>query len=876
MKATIYSFIVAAAVCCSVPATLVAQEPAGGDKQPARGSLVEDRAARKLLEAGDARYDADEYAKAVEVWQSVIERYPRGRVRFDAHMRLGNYLLDRERAYDRARSHFEAVSAEENKDETQRAQATLKMGVCFYEARNYGKCFKVMRDVIEKFPTSPEVNQAYYYIGLGHFQLGHYSRAISALEKVGTALVTDLGKLDKVEAGKRLFVKIEDADLAALGADQVVKVRCKTTQGDEEVVNCLPVGHNVRVVLGSVLTSLGKPVPSNGVLEVRGDDKVQVTYVDQHTADRNFDRPLLKEIQVVGDALVDITDGAFSESLRGVVLGRPVNLQITDADLDVSDKADSLKAIVEVYREKTTEEIETEQAAAATKAEAAAPATPLPNLEQVLEQAKIDPLKQIDRVELTLVEAKLTRLAPQAEKEPGADSAAGIRGNKTAGESGGNQASCQACEGNAAQGCTGQRRPGKETPAKETPTKTKQPKGAASKATGQNAPAAAGGATAKTVAVAKSVKSDDSDADKAGDDKLAPAPAIVDDGSIHSGVFRTTVSLVKAETVVAGNDILEALPNDVIRVTYIDERNSGDGPRTLKTSARAVEGNLGGVRVTRAQISDQELRIQTQLKTASALTNIGNRYKEFGLKKNAAAKYGQALKVCEEITEDAMKLGGRLLEETYVQLWQIYYEMDQLELAAAMCQRLQREFPSSGFVDDALLQLAGVVRKQGDLGRAIGIYSRLVDMPTSQLRGEAQFGIAECYEEMAKKATGAGSTQLFDRSFQEYKKVFDSFPESGRVGEAVSKMANYYYQQKDYARAIDIFESVLNDHPDAKFLDVILFNYGRCLYRLERKADARRQFDQLIADFPESPLAADAKRISEALVKASEKPASDK
>ena len=39
-----------------------------------RGSLVEDRAARKLMEAGSARYDGDEVAKAVEIWQSVIER----------------------------------------------------------------------------------------------------------------------------------------------------------------------------------------------------------------------------------------------------------------------------------------------------------------------------------------------------------------------------------------------------------------------------------------------------------------------------------------------------------------------------------------------------------------------------------------------------------------------------------------------------------------------------------------------------------------------------------------------------------------------------------------------------------------------------------
>ena len=71
-----------------------------------------------------------------------------------------------------------------------------------------------------------------------------------------------------------------------------------------------------------------------------------------------------------------------------------------------------------------------------------------------------------------------------------------------------------------------------------------------------------------------------------------------------------------------------------------------------------------------------------------------------------------------------------------------------------------------------------------------------------------------------------------------------------------------------FARAVDVFESVLRTHPDAKYLDVILFNYGRCLFRMEKKAEARKQFDQLLGDFPESTLAADAKKISEALRKA--------
>ena len=71
----------------------------------ARGSIVEDRAAKKLLEAGDARLEADEASKAIEIWKSVIERYPKSRLRFDAHLRLGNYYLDRDRSYDRAVSY---------------------------------------------------------------------------------------------------------------------------------------------------------------------------------------------------------------------------------------------------------------------------------------------------------------------------------------------------------------------------------------------------------------------------------------------------------------------------------------------------------------------------------------------------------------------------------------------------------------------------------------------------------------------------------------------------------------------------------------------------------------------------------------------------
>ncbi|MCH2611345.1 MAG: tetratricopeptide repeat protein [Pirellulales bacterium] len=776
-----------------------------------RGSLIEDRAARKLIDAGDARYEANEVEKALEIWKSVIERYPRSKTRYIAHMKLGVHFLDIDRAFDQARVHFETIATEENSDDAQRAEATLKSGVCYFHSRKFGKCFLIMRQVIEEFPVSSQVNEAYYYIGLAHFEQGHYSRAIQALERVGTTLDADDTSADKLEASKRFFIKIEDADLAVLDTDESVTVLVKSSGGDEEKVACRPIGRNVRVVLGSVMTGLGTPKPGNGILEVKGTDKVSVVYIDAHTAEKQLDQEVLQEVQVVANGIVQVTDGAFRETVNGVVLGKSINVQVLDPDRDITPEADAVQAELAVFRRKTDEEIEAERAKLIAEGEVETTDTEnngeeIPLLEEEIE---VEQFKKVDSVAITLSEVK-------REIQPELEIGEALVPATTDGE---------------------------EANAEDVDTDPSDGKASDDKA---------------------------DEGDPADGENEAPAvpeqePVAVDDGSIHSGVFRGNVVLARAEEIVAGDGVLQALPGDEIRIVYQDESNTSDTAVQRRFSAKCLEGNIGGVRVTRTEITDQELRVQTRLKTADALTKIGNRYKEFGLDEKAKQKYDQALATCESVMPDVRRLRGRLLEETYVQLWHVYFEMDRLNLAAAMCERLQREFPASGFVDDALLQLGDVARAEGDINRAIGIYTRLANMQTSQLRGEAQFGIAECYEAMASDATEASAVQLRDRAFQEYKKVYDQFPDSGRVGEAVAKMANHYYDQQDYARAIDTFETVLENQPDAKYLDVILFNYGRCLYRLNRRAEARQRFEQLIGDFPESNLATDAKQIAEAL-----------
>ncbi|MFZ9936935.1 MAG: tetratricopeptide repeat protein [Luteolibacter sp.] len=693
-----------------------------------RGSIIEDRAARKLLQAGDVRMELGESAKAIEVWESVIDRYPRSPIRFEAHLRVADFLHLKERVHDRARVHYEAASAETNQDEDSRIKGILMSGVCHYESARYGHCFKIMRALIKDFPTRPEVNDAHYYIGLSHFKQGHYGRAIEALEKVGTSVTPDAPTAEKIEAGRRLHVRIDDKDLAILQRGEGVTVRCTTTSGDEESIRCDPVGQQAKLALGSIPTQLAPPRKNNGILEIRGLDTATVEYIDAHASNRQQDVKRTHQVRIVGTAIARITDGGFEQTLQAAVLGKAVHLEVTDADLHSGDPAQTLEATLEVIRRKTNDELDDELAKRVAAGEDAE------DDEGVSLRSKLDP-------SLVVVSQKVS-LA----------------------ESGG------------------------------------------------------------------------------------------------PGVFRASLPI-------GGDGGVPAEPGQSLRLIYQDQEHLGDESRTCTAETRVIEGNLGDMRVSRPDITDGELRLKTRLRTASALTKVGGQYDEFGLQEQAMTKYSEALKECEALLTDARKHGGKLLEETYVELWRVYFAMNELDLALNMSRLLLNEFPNSTYVDQAMLQQARVEQKRKDWNRAIQLFTGIVSMRESAFRADAQYAIGECYEAMALAANQGRSEAYFEKAFVAYKTVYEEFPDSSKVGEAVARMASFFYQKKDYRRAVDVFENVLADYPDAAFLDIILFNHGRCLFKLGRKAEARVRFEQIIRDFPESTVAPEAVKIVSALKK---------
>ena len=699
-------------------------------------SLVDDKKAKALLDAGDARFDAGELAAALDLYKAVLDRYPISRWRFLARLKMGKQFL-KEKKFDLALDQFRRVAVEDNKDEDQRGDASLQVGICFFEMGKFEEAFGELRKVIKQHPGTPYSNDAYYYIGQAHFKMGRYANAIEAFKNVGTSIDPQAQEAEKLDAGKRLFVKLDDKDFSAQAGEAGVVVTIVTSSGDKESVTCFPVTPGAPILMGSLRTQLGEAKPGDGIVQLIGTDKITVTYVDKQTADAKLNVVRTKEIRVVGNARVKVVDGAFAESVGAVVLDKPAFLLVQDSDRDISGKSDEIEVIVRtkrVFEENPDSE----------KAE-----KPASNIAAALEAAeKAEPVfKVIDEKRVKLVEKPADGAAPGA--------------------------------------------------------------------------------------------------------------------TVHTGIFIGVIPIARQGDAPNPAAIV-AQVNDVLEIEYLDEVSLEAKPVTRKTVARVIEGNLNPLQVANTKINDEELKFKTALKTSEALKNIGNIYKDLGLTKQSIDRYKQALVETEQVARSYGALNQRLLEQTYVQMWKIYYAMDDLGRAAQMCLELQRRFPESPFVDDALLLMGQVSQKQGKFQEAIGVFRRLAALKNSPLAPAAQYAIGECYEEL-------GTTQknkiYYDEAFLAFKGCFEKFPNSNQAGDALSKMAEYYYSKEDFTRALDIYEEALQQYQDSKFIDVVLYNYGRCLVKMKKLDGAVEKFNQLISTYPNSKMVANAQKIVEAIEK---------
>jgi outer membrane protein assembly factor BamD (BamD/ComL family) len=337
MRASPLLLIVALA---AVPA---AEPPApAGPATAAAVSQADARAARRLVKDAEEKTSLGEPDAAVAILERVLEKYPKTAAAWTARLHLGRLHLAKNE-YDKALEHFQRAAArgagaqaEPNPDAAERVEALFQAGLCQVKLGHSDRSFPSFRAVIETAPGTTWANKAYFEIGEAHFASGNYTQAIANYRLVGASLSAEQAASLVAELGRPLVVRIQDRDLLLLN-DAPIDGTATSDEGDRERVVLRPLVPGSDIYLAQLPTALGAAAPGDGVLQGSGKASATITYLDRHTGGGAVDQPRALTLAFVGEGRAAITDGAWRDEVKEVILdeGRgELAVRVRDADRD--------------------------------------------------------------------------------------------------------------------------------------------------------------------------------------------------------------------------------------------------------------------------------------------------------------------------------------------------------------------------------------------------------------------------------------------------------------------------------------------------------------------------------------------------------------
>ena len=191
---------------------------------------------------------------------------------------------------------------------------------------------------------------AYFYIGMSHYNLKNWNKAIDSLSLVGTevsdegAETTEEGEdLGRIEIGQRFYAKIKDANVPIMRKlGHPIKALVKVSSGDEETITGAPVPGKKHEMLASAPTELGAPAKDDGKIQMVGGDILTVTYIDDSTLDGEKGVSRSGKVRAVSTGTVGFYLGDYSTPAYIAYPGQPQVVMLRDADLDKTPQAETV------------------------------------------------------------------------------------------------------------------------------------------------------------------------------------------------------------------------------------------------------------------------------------------------------------------------------------------------------------------------------------------------------------------------------------------------------------------------------------------------------------------------------------------------------
>ncbi len=356
----INSTVILLAFCLTLPVTSHAQGR-GKDKAKeatsprSRVSADIDRRAKHLYDKAMELMEYKQYERGLAMLNTVVRDNQGATLAHMAHMSMGKHYLELHKNKE-ALSHFllltRLLAPEPGEQQPEAEQelyheALFQAGFSQYQAGQYSACFPLFRRLTEVAGKTKWANKAYYYIGMSHYNLKNWNKAIDSLSLVGTE-VEDAGEeLGRIEIGQRFYAKIDDADVPVMRKlGQPVTATITVSSGDSEVITGVPVAGKKHEMLASAPTALGDAKPNDGVLQMIGGDTLTVTYLDDSTMDGKKGVARTGKVRAVSTGTVGFYLGDYSTPAYIAYPGQPQVLMLRDADLDKTPGAEKITLTV--------------------------------------------------------------------------------------------------------------------------------------------------------------------------------------------------------------------------------------------------------------------------------------------------------------------------------------------------------------------------------------------------------------------------------------------------------------------------------------------------------------------------------------------------
>jgi TolA-binding protein len=343
-----------------IPSWVTAQD--ANSPQMSRVSADIDRRAKHLYDKAIELMEYKQYERGLEMLNSVVRDNQGTMLAHMAHMAIGKHYLDQRKHKD-SLSHFMLLTrllapvpgetqAQEEIDLYN--EALFQAGLANYQSGQYSAGFPLFRRLTEVAGKTKWANMAYFYIGMSHYNLKNWNKAIDSLSLVGTE-VSDEGTettaegedLGRIEIGQRFYAKIEDADVPIMRKlGQPVRAIVKVSSGDEETITGAPIPGKKNEMLASAPTELGAPVPNDGKVQIIGGDILTVTYIDDSTLDGEKGVSRSGKVRAVSTGTVGFYLGDYSTPAYIAYPGQPQVLMLRDADLDKTPQAETVTLTV--------------------------------------------------------------------------------------------------------------------------------------------------------------------------------------------------------------------------------------------------------------------------------------------------------------------------------------------------------------------------------------------------------------------------------------------------------------------------------------------------------------------------------------------------